>query len=372
MNRQQAVRRWICVVLVSAYATAANAGETRWVIDLEQSRLSAVINGDLLDDERKLTSSDTDTVRSWARSTLRLSQMPATTPQSSGLWAAYVVQESHARGIGIQAAARLNRPDGAVGMEYPFRLSLVQHRRWGVSWLHQAAKPLVVPLLGAVHWHAGFSAFAVDQFKSLDATGVLQDVAGGRLALRANSQEDELGAQSRFVQPRRVLGGGATLNAGLSATTAEGLHWSLAVRDLGPKVRLRHVLGEDKAIDTDTVSYDDDGYVNFAPAIQGRFVDRSATLRLEPEWRWQLTQTLNPGHQLHASWLVHGVREELSIGYQRQWGGQQLTLSAYALRDMPFSVGLRWDMPYGSLGWRGDNLSAGKARIWMLEGRLRF
>lgn len=365
-------RLW-CVPLLSLVAVIAQAEELVWAVELEQARLSAVINGDLLDDERSLTASGTESARTWARNSLHLRRTGEVVGRRGSEWSAFMVQEVHIRGRGVQAGVRLNQDSGLEGTAYSFNVNSVQHRRWGLSWHHQAAQVWTAPLVGPVQWHVGASAFVVDRFKSITAEGVLTDGAAGRLGLQARTREDELGGTSSFVQPDKPLGWGATLDAGVQGGEAGSLQWALEVRELGPKIRLRHVLGEDKTIDTDTVTFDAEGYTNFAPAIRGRYTDRAAKLRIEPEWRARFSQPLGGRGQIQSALVLHGARKEWSLGYAYPvTADQRITVTGFALRDMPASLGVRWDARHISLAWRGDRLKASKALIWVLEGGLRF
>ncbi len=373
MERRPFSSRFWCAPLLGLFAVIAQAKEPLWAVELEQARLSAVINGDLLDDERTLTASGTDSARSWARNSLHLRRSAEAPGRRASEWSAFMVQEAHVRGSGVQAGVRLNQDSGSPGTAYPFALSSVQHRRWGLSWRHEAAQVRAAPLVGPVQWHVGATAFVVDRFKSITAGGVLTDDAAGRLGLQGRTREDELGGTSSFVQPDKPLGWGATLDAGVRGGETGSLQWSLEVRELGPKVRLRHVLGEDKTIDTDTVTFDADGYINFAPAVRGRYTDRAAKLRIEPEWRASFSHPLGARGQIQSALVLHGARREGSLGYAYPVTvNQRITVTGFALGDMPASLGVRWDTRHGSLAWRGDRLKASKARIWVLQGGLRF
>lgn len=362
----------VSAVVVMTAAPGALAGGPDWLLELEQGRLSAMISGDVLDDSRQFTETDTDAARSWARSRLRLSGQTRDDAGSGLEWSAFMVQEAHVQGYGAKAATRLNQDSGLPGTRYPFAVDSVQHRRWGVAVRRSGQTEWPRLLNGALRWHAGVQLFAVDRFKSISAQGLLQDATGGDLALQATSRSDELGGTSTFVQPDKALGWGLTLDAGVQGGHEGQVQWALAVSHLGPRVRLDHVLGEDKTIDTNTVSFDEDGYVNFAPAVSGRYVDREASLRIEPEWVASLSAPINRYADVLVGGVWHGARQEFSLGYRHRWGAHQVTVTGYALRDMPRSVGLRWDFPHASLGWRGDQIDAGKARIWVLEGGLRF
>lgn len=358
----------LCTSWVSAQTAQPN--EPTWRVELGQGRLSAVISGDVLEDERRLTRADTDAAHSWARNHLRLSWRPDPAAASGLEWGSFLVQEAHVRGVGALAGARLNQSLGSEGSRYPFSVHSVQHRRWGINVGYRASSQVVA--LGGVRWHVGANLLAVDRFKSLNADGVLVDGAGGALALQATRQSDELGGSSTFISPGKALGWGVTLDLGVEGGQVGQTQWALSVRDLGPRVRLSHVLGNDQTLDTDTVSFDADGYVNFSPAISGRYSDWQAWLRIEPEWTAGLVHPLGHTGRGLAGLVWHGARQELSVGYEHQLNEQRLSVVGYALRDMPFSVGLRWEAPQGYLSWRGDRLNSDKARIWVVEGGLRF
>ena len=223
-----------------------------------------------------------------------------------------------------------------------------------------------------MRWTLGANAFAVDEYKSVGAAGVLSDGNNGALGLQATVREDEMGRQSPFVRPVKVLGWGVSLDAALEGGSADALQWRLAVKDLGPSVRLKNLLGNDRSIDTNTVSFDADGYVQFAPAISGRYSQRSAQLKMEPEWSAAAALALDGGRRLEGAVLWHGVRKELSLGHEWSAQGYRLAISGHVLRDMPASLSVRVAGPFWSVAWRADCLKPGKARIWGLSADMRF
>ena len=356
----------------AVYAQDDAKGSSRWGLDVEQGRLSAALHGDALDDPRQFQQIDTDDVRSWARNRLRLSRQPADHRADGMSWEAVVVQEAHILGAGARAGVRLNQDEGPVGQRYPFDVQNTQHRRWQVTAQFHRTAHLAWLADEPLRWYAGINLLAVDRYKAINASGVLHDMVSGDLGLQAHSSSNELGGTSAFIQPSKPLGWGLTLNLGVQGGQPDQAQWRLDVRDLGPRVKLRHVLGDDKSANTNTLSFDADGFVNFAPVVQGQYSDRAASLRIEPEWTAHAAHPLGRHGQAVVGGAWHGARQEISLGYQHQWGAHRLSVTGHALRDMPFSVGLRWEMPHASLGWRADRISAGKARIWVLEGRLNF
>jgi hypothetical protein len=167
--------------VAQAQAGAADLAPGQWRLDAEQVRLSALIDGRLVEDEKSFVHAATDRVDSWARSQVRLSWLPVESPWALQ-WAAFVDAQLHVKGSGGQAIARVNnKTRGEPGARYPLDLESLRYRRLGIS-VARALEGQHQDLLQA-RWAVGASLFAVDQFKSADAQGVLQDRPGNNLAL---------------------------------------------------------------------------------------------------------------------------------------------------------------------------------------------
>ena len=360
----------VCLALCGGWAHADEGSGWFGRAAVEQMRMSAVLDGDLLDDDKSAVRHAHGAVNSWARAGARLE---AGSEDANGVvlqWSAFLDSQVHVKGSGAATAARLNnRVPGAPGQTYPFDFTSVKFGRKGVGVQRSG---LVSAGGGQMRWTLGANAFAVDEYKSVDAAGVLSDGNNGALGLQATVREDEMGRQSPFVRPVKVLGWGVSLDAALEGGSADALQWRLAVKDLGPSVRLKNLLGNDRSIDTNTVSFDADGYVQFAPAISGRYSQRSAQLKMEPEWFAAAALALDGGRRLEGAVLWHGVRKELSVGHEWSAQGYRLAMSGHVLRDMPASLSVRVAGPFWSVAWRADRLKPGKARIWGLSADVRF
>lgn len=370
------IRRAVCcVALVAAGPACAQYAledlqSGQWRISAEQTRLSALLDGYLLDDEQSAVRHQTDAVDSWARSEWRVAWRPQNALWDLQ-WAAFNDTQVHVNGSGGRAAARINNQVADFPTtRYPFDLDSVKYRRWGLS----ASRAIVGAADGwqPNRWTLGGSVFAVDRFKSTDAQGVLEDRAGGNLALQANVMENELGKQSTFIRPEKILGWGLALDVSALWGQLDTDYLSLSVQDLGPSVRLSEVLGTDRTINTDTVSFDEDGYIQFAPAINGVYVNRKARVRIEPEWRLDAGWRQRPGQRWLGSLIKHGARQEAAVVYQQALAGYRLDVGLHALADMPGSVSLGWFGPRWGFSWRGDRFSPDKARIWGVSGHMAF
>jgi hypothetical protein len=146
----------------------------------------------------------------------------------------------------------------------------------------------------------------------------------------------------------------------------------LSIKDLGPGVRLRQVLGTDRAINSDTLSFDDQGYAQFAPAINGLYTKRSASFRIRPEWRLDAGWQQSPSRRWLGSLVHHGSRQELAVTYRHRLEDHRLNIGVHALAHMPGSISVGWQAPHWGIHWRGDRLKPGDARIWSLSGTLTY
>ena len=370
------MKRAVCwaalVVMGQAWAQSAADGlqPGQWRIDAEQTRFSALLDGRLLDDEKSAVRHETDRVDSWARSQWRASWHPKDGPWDLQ-WAAFADAQVHAEGTGGGAAARINNQVvGAPGTRYPFALDSVKYRRLGVS-ASRAIEGRAAGLL-PTHWTVGGSVFAVDQFKSADARGVLEDRAGANLALQANVVENELGKQGTFIRPEKILGWGLAVDVSAVWGQMDTDFLRLSVKDLGPSVRLSQLLGTDRTINTDTVSFDADGYIQFAPAINGQYANRKASVRIKPEVRLDAGWQQRPGQRWLGSLVKHGARQEAALVYQQALAGYRLDVGVHALANMPGSISLGLFAPRWGVSWRGDSVRPSKARIWGLAGHFAY
>lgn len=349
-------------------ATELKRGQ--WRIDAEQTRFSAVLDGRLLDDEKSVVRDGTDLVDSWARSEWRVSWRPESAPWDLQ-WGAFVDTQVHVDGEGARAAARINNQVvGAPGTRYPFELESVKVRRLGVS-TARGIESSAGGLLPA-RWTVVGSVFAVDQFKSANARGVLEDRTGANLALQANVVENELGKQSTFIRPEKILGWGLAVDVSAVWGELDANFLRLSVEDLGPSVRLSQVLGTDRTINTDTVSFDEEGYVQFAPAINGLYVNRRTSVRIKPEIRMEAGWQQRPGQRWLGSLIKHGARQEAALVYQQALSGYRLDVGAHALANMPGSISVGLFAPRWGVSWRGDSVRPSKARIWGLAGHFAY
>jgi len=342
----------------------------QWRIEAEQTRFSALLDGALLDDEKSVVRHATDRVDSWARSEWRASWRPQDAPWDMQ-WAAFIDAQVHVDGSGGRAAARINNPVlGAAGTRYAFDLDSVKYRRLGVSASHAFA--------GAgdgfwpSRWTVGGSVFAVDQFKSANARGVLEDRVAGALALQTQVVENEMGKQSTFIRPDKVLGWGLAVDVSAVWGQLDADFVRLSVEDIGPAVRLSQLLGTDRIINTDTVSFDKDGYIQFAPAINGLYTNRKASVRIKPEIRLEAGWQQRSGQRWLGSLVKHGARQEAALVYQQTMAGYRWHVGAYALSNMPGSVGVGWGTSRWGVGWRGDRIRPSQARVWSLSGHFAY
>lgn len=365
---------YVAVLVVMGQASAQSIVDDlkpgQWRIEAEQTRFSALLDGALLEDEKSVVRHETDRVDSWARSEWRASWRPQDAPWDLR-WDAFIDTQVHVDGSGGRAAARINNQVvGAPGTRYPFELDSIKYRRLGVSasQVFAGGGDGFWPSL----WTVGGSVFAVDQFKSADASGVLEDRVGGGLALQANAVENEMGKQSTFIRPDKMLGWGLTVDVSAVWGRLDADFVRLSVEDIGPAVRLSQLLGSDRSINTNTVSFDTDGYIQFAPAISGLYTNRKASVRIRPEIRMEAGWQQRPGQRWLGSLVKHGTRQEAALVYQQTMAGYRWDVGVHALANMPGSVSVGWGASRWGVGWRGDRIRPSQARIWSLSGHFAY
>lgn len=338
----------------------------QWSANASYSRFSAVVDGQLLADEKSPLRNAGDNAHSWGRAQARLSWQPE---RSLGgmRWSAFVDSQIHIDANGGDVVRRINNGGtGVLGNTYPFSAESIQYRRVGMS----ASRPVDLGVAG--RWNVGGSVFVVDQFKSIDAQGVLRDGAAGALGLQANLAENRLGATSSFIRPDKVLGWGVGLDVSALWGDPSSTYLTASVRDIGPALELKQVLSTEKKINTNTLSFDSNGYVQFAPAITGTYSNQSVQFHIKPELSLEAGYQYRVDQRWVSGLIWHGTRQEINAKLQQAVAGHHLELGVHALANMPVSVSLVVHGTKWSFAWRGDQLSPSQARIWSIAGQFFY
>lgn len=338
----------------------------QWLAQAEYSRLSALLDGQLLDDEQSPVRHSGDDAGSWGRSQSRLSWLPENSPWNLQ-WSVFTDSQIHIDGGGGDAVRRINNGGtGTPGTAYSFSAESLQYRRLGM------AVSRIVDAGISGRWMLGGSVFVVDKFKSINAQGVLREGAAGALGLQGSLTQNHLGGTSPFISPDKVLGWGAGFDVSGLWGDPNTNYLRASIRDLGPAIELKHVLATTKNVNTNTLSYDSDGYVLFAPAIMGAYSSQNAKFRVKPELGLEAGYRYSAEQRWVSGLIWHGARKEINVRLQQAVSGHRVELGVHALANMPASVSL---VAYGTrwgFSWRGDQLSPSKARIWSLTGHFIF
>ncbi len=205
-------------------------------------------------------------------------------------------------------------------------------------------------------WQARLSAelLALGRWRERQLSGNASHAGGGTggygFALRSDERDD--GLSTPFQQAFARRGSGLLLGAALQW---QGADWSLraALQD-GGWLHWRGLPRQQLALDTATLGFDADGFLQYQPLLTGQNSQRGLTRR-QP-WRGSLALQ----HQLDTR---HSV--ELSL---RQLPGAPLLP---ALRWQQRSAGLQWGLGWQlherrasvDLAWRGWTVRAGADRL---------
>ena len=251
---------------------------------------------------------------------------------------------------------------------HPFDVVQQAMQRYGIS----VGKELTSSWLGGAAISGSAHVFAVNAFREISASGVLTESANGDLGLVSDSWKLQLGGEAPFISPPKTLGKGVSADIGLRWGDSNGNHVAVQLADIASYVRLDNVLQTNTRINTNKVSFDANGYIQFAPIISGKNADVPYQPKLHP------VATVSGAYLLSPAWTVlAGIESahpltEVSIGSKYSTESQSIQAQLFVSRDIPTSLGISWHTRYLSLSWRGDKLAADKAKVWGISGQVRF
>lgn len=364
---------WLALASVS-WAEAVTAAPVAATVHVSayQERLSSFMDGALLGNERAWVAHASAPPKAAARSGLNLLwQAEASSGWNLG---GFVESASWIDG-GAESVAALgfvnNQRTAQKNASYPFAVEAQSYRRWGVSIGAQRAQTLWGHA-SELWWRA--KGFAVDDYRWSRADGTLTETLAGELGLQAQVEQLRLGGHSTFVNPQKTLGYGVGLDLGVQWHSAPTLHWQASLEDIGPRVRLAHVLSNSTQYNSNNVSHDAEGYIQYAPMTSGQYRDVSASLRIEPRLNLAGRWDARPGLTWFGGISAQKPFTQVHLGAQKTVSeGAQLAAAVYTgSGGLPPSAGLNWRYRTLTLNWRGDALSPEKARIWSLSAALDF
>jgi hypothetical protein len=337
--------------------------------ELSQFRASTFIDGANQHDEQIIPSRLNTAPTTRASVKASMSYAPA---WGQG-WRAGVFAASHAWMQGTPSSAnaaivanRIAKPSSNAN--HSFDVVQQSMQRYGFS----AGKEFASSWLGGAAISGAAHVFAVNAFREISASGVLTESANGDLGLVSNSWKHQLGGEAPFINPPQTLGKGASIDLGLRWGDANGSHVAVQLADIASYVRLDNVLQTNTRINTNKVSFDVNGYIQFAPIISGKNADVPYLPKLHP------VASVSGAYRLSPAWAVLAGMEsahpmtELSLGSKYSTASQSIQAQLFVSRDVPASLGITWHTRYLSLSWRGDKMAADKAKVWGISGQVRF
>ena len=196
----------------------------------------------------------------------------------------FVKQETRISGADgtLVAVASLNgdRVAKGAGVGLPFSINAQTMRRIGIGLGHN----FVADLPGNPRLSVMGRGFVVDKYRSVTADGVVTEAFNGNLGIQASTLDNRLGGDSDYIHPIKVVGLGFAMDLSSLWGNSDADHLLLEARNIGPSVRIKHVLQTTKNINTNTVSYDANGFIQFAPIVNGRYSDVSTSARQYPQF----------------------------------------------------------------------------------------
>ena len=239
------------------------------------------------------------------------------------------------------------RAPTAVDQRWNATLRYRQFAGVGVEFGHRFAPAeawqatLAVQGLQLRHWRERRIAGPVDYTA---ATGTY------RFNLASHEADDRIVAP--FQQPFARRGAGLLLHGEL-AWDAQPWRISLGVRDLG-WLHWRGLPQQDLVLATDTRAVDADGYVIYAPLVQGRDSQGGHTRRLGGWWTARAAWSFDTTRRLELSAeTLSGFGVLPALAWQQDVGEAALSLG-WRVHEQRLTVGL---------GWRGLALRLGADRL---------
>ena len=362
-------RLFWCSLIVGGACAAQAQTDTGLVVQFHQSRVSGFLDGNLLADGEAAVAHPNADGLSYVTVQLQTSFPFGLGPN----WrmGAFVGAQAWIKTDAVRAAAFINNKEQAdEDATYPLNVSYQVAGRKGLSLAKTT--PLDWPQFASAQLVARARVFVVDRFKAGQSDGTLIETASGRLGLQTNVNQYQLGGTSTFINPAITLGRGATFDLGLHLEDHDGNYGIVSIADVGPAIRLSSVLRTDRKANTNNVSYDANGYVQYAPLIRGQYSAASYRFRFTPtllaEGGLKVSPNLHMIARLESTAPVH----QIAVGSVLNVYQQRIETVAYLGPGIPASVGIDWRFKYGSIGWRGDRLSLSRARVWGITASLHF
>lgn len=358
---------WLLAGLAHMGCQAQAAG---FALEAESLRVSSFLDGKLADDEKAAVAQANAAAHTLARTLLRAS---APVPWTDGSWrmGAFADSQAWIMGNSVRALAFYNNKEvGTQNASHAFDVQSQFMRRTGLTlgatWETAVLQSHQLALAAQLKY------YAVNEFKASHVRGALTETVAGSIGLQAQTVEQNLGGQSLFVTPERALGYGFALDAALKLANAQGSHLTLAVEDWGPAVTLPSVLRTTQSANTNTVSFDANGYIHFAPLLTGQYASEQIRVVFAPTWSASLAWRLKPDLEWLASAESTQSVHQISSGLRLGSNGQQFTALVHFGKDLPASVEVGWQGKWARLAIRADALSPQFARIWGMKASVQF
>jgi hypothetical protein len=338
-----------------------------------QERLSSFLDGTLIDDERAWVQHGSMPPKASGRTSLSIDWVSG--KQSGWGMGGFVESAIWVDGATGSVAAldfANNQRVAQKNASYPFAVETQKYRRWGVSIGKRLPVGVFAGSSSQVWWRA--KGFAIDEYRWSKADGTLTESVTGELGLQAQVEQQQLGGSSPFVTPKKSLGYGFGFDFGMEGEIAESIQWQVALEDIGPNIKLSHVLSNSTQYNTNNASYDANGYIQYAPMTSGQYRDTSVSFQIEPRLSFSGRWAAHPGLAWFGGISHQKPFNQAHLGAETTFfGGNQLKTTLHAgSGGLPVSVGLSWRYRGLALHWRGNALSPSKARIWSLSSELSF
>lgn len=211
-------------------------------------------------------------------------------------------------------------------------------------------------------WGASFSYLRGQQVRQQTVSGQVQVVGPKDFGFDAQMQD--------FNGKQADMGNGYALDAGVSLALHNGARLDFSVNDLAARMHWKNVPVTNEVANSNTKSYDPNGYVVINPSYSGSREKQDLDMRLHPKWLLAATVPLG-AFDLEGN--VSGTQgfyfPEAGLGYRLGYGWRLGINYDTHFRTIGFTAGNRWL----SLGAESQNWSSfSQSRAYGVTGSLHF
>lgn len=207
----------------------------------------------------------------------------------------------------------------------PDRAGRYDARTHVMSWVGRGLSLRLSPLSqGPLQMELGWQWLTLTRLRDVATSGQVAYNADGSYDFDVSVRHDRSGFQPRYSRPPSAQGEGASLSMAWWWQAAPQLSLSLKLDDLWSRLQWRGLNGDDAVANSTVASRTPDGYLDYAPLVQGQYTRRTVT--------HSIPTTVN------ATAYWHAESGDALLDLRRRWGLQETWLGWQGRGDWRWRV----------------------------------